>query len=85
MNTLEASVNRVHANNKELEVSVQGLSNLYDGVKDGCDKHKGDITQVKKSITTVENDSNAIRTKLETLRKEHEELKAAITVCNAGQ
>ena len=79
VNTLEASVNRVHANNKELEVSVQGPSNLYDVVKDACDKHKGDITQVKKSITTVGNDSSAIRTELETLRKEREELKAAIT------
>ena len=41
--------------------SVQGLSNLYDSVKEACYKNKTDIMQVKTSLKSANNDTKVIR------------------------
>ena len=55
------------------------MSNLYDVVKQSCDKNKNDITHVKSSFTSIVSDNKSIRDEIESLRKDREELKAAIT------
>ena len=55
------------------------MSNLYDVVKQSCDKNKNDITQVKSSFTSIISDNKSISDEIESLRKDREVLKAAIT------
>ena len=58
-----------------LEVSVQDMSNLYDVVKQSCDKKKNDITQVKSSFTSIVSDNKSIRDEIESLSKTAKNLK----------
>ena len=77
INTLEADVKQIEHFKKNLEGNVQGMSNLYNVVKQSCDKHKNDSPQVKSSFTSHVNDKwitwNWVTA------KDSEELKAAIT------
>ena len=79
VNVLESHVNTVDSCNKELEGGLQGMDNLYDNVKKVCDKNKNDIAQVKSSVASMAKDNGNIRSDIELLRKEREELLAAAT------
>ncbi|XP_041355663.1 uncharacterized protein LOC121373211 [Gigantopelta aegis] len=45
----------------ELETSLQGLSNIYDGVKVACDKNKTDISEIKCALAATERNNNELR------------------------
>ena len=80
VNTLETNVKLVHASNIELEGSLQGISNLYDGVASSCDIYLKNHLQLPQLVMTTRTVERKLNYSVKTTRSERHRNRLAMSL-----